>query len=50
LTKKVNEDKKFQKQATTLVESYKSALEKYRNQLKEMAIFNTNLAHVNNLW
>jgi uncharacterized protein YciW len=32
-----------------LVESYKSALGKYRNQLKEMAIFNTNLAHVNNL-
>jgi len=49
LTKKVNETKKFRESMTTLVESYKSALEKYRNQLKEMAIFNTNLAHVNNL-
>jgi hypothetical protein len=49
LTKKLNETVKFKKSATTLVESYKSALEKYRNQLKEMAIFNTNLAHVNNL-
>ena len=34
---------------TTLVEQYKTAVEKYRNQLKEMATFNTNLAHVNNL-
>jgi len=49
LTKKLNETKKFKESATALVESYKSALEKYRNQLKEMAIFNTNLAHVNNL-
>jgi len=49
LTKKVNETLKFKKSATTLIESYKNALEKYRNQLKEMAIFNTNLAHVNNL-
>ncbi len=49
LTKKLNENKKFKESATTLIESYKSALEKYRNQLKEMAIFNTNLAHVNNL-
>jgi len=49
LTKKLNETKKFKKSVTTLVEQYKSALEKYRNQLKEMATFNTNLAHVNNL-
>jgi len=49
LTKKLNEDKKFKVAATKLVENYKSALEKYRNQLKEMAVFNTNLAHVNNL-
>ena len=34
---------------TTLVEQYKAAIEKYRDQLKEMATFNTNLAHVNNL-
>lgn len=49
LTKKLNETKKFKKSVTTLVEQYKSALDKYRNQLKEMATFNTNLAHVNNL-
>jgi len=49
LTKKINETKKYKQSVTTLVESYKSALDKYRNQLKEMAIFNTNLAHVNNL-
>ncbi len=49
LIKKVNETKKYRESVTNLVESYKSALEKYRNQLKEMAVFNTNLAHVNNL-
>jgi len=49
LTKKLNESKKYKESVGTLVEGYKSALEKYRNQLKEMAIFNTNLAHVNNL-
>jgi ActR/RegA family two-component response regulator len=49
LTKKLNESKKYKQSVSTLVESYKNALEKYRNQLKEMAIFNTNLAHVNNL-
>lgn len=49
LTKKLNESKKFKESATNLVENYKNALEKYRTQLKEMAIFNTNLAHVNNL-
>ena len=49
LTKRINENKKYKQSVGTLVEQYKSALEKYRNQLKEMAIFNTNLAHVNNL-
>lgn len=49
LTKKLNEFKKSKDSAITLVENYKTALEKYRNQLKEMAVFNTNLAHVNNL-
>jgi hypothetical protein len=49
LTKKVNETKKYKETVTGLVESYKSALDKYRGQLKEMAVFNTNLAHVNNL-
>ncbi|MDA3780507.1 MAG: hypothetical protein PF487_09875 [Bacteroidales bacterium] len=49
LTKKLNGTKKYKQSVSTLVEQYKSALEKYRNQLKEMATFNTNLAHVNNL-
>ena len=49
LTKKLNEIKKYKQSVTTLVEQYKTALDKYRNQLKEMATFNTNLAHVNNL-
>jgi hypothetical protein len=49
LTKKLNETKKYKQSVTTLVEQYKDALGKYRNQLKEMAIFNSNLAHVNNL-
>ena len=49
MTKKLNETKKYKQSVTTLVEQYKGALEKYRNQLKEMATFNTNLAHVNNL-
>lgn len=49
LVKKLNETKKYKQSVTTLVEQYKGALEKYRNQLKEMATFNTNLAHVNNL-
>jgi hypothetical protein len=45
LTKKLNELKKV----VPIVEGYKTALDKYRNQLKDMAVFNTNLAHVNNL-
>jgi len=49
LTKKLNETKKYKQSVTTLVEQYRTALDKYRNQLKEMATFNTNLAHVNNL-
>jgi ActR/RegA family two-component response regulator len=49
LTKKLNESKKANQNVTALVENYKNALEKYRNQLKEMAVFNTNLANVNNL-
>jgi len=50
ITKQLNESKKFKKSVNKLVEGYKTALGKYRNQLKEMAIFNTNLAHVNNLF
>jgi hypothetical protein len=49
LVKKLNESKEYKESSSKLMEKYKSALEKYRNQLNEMAIFNTNLAHVNNL-
>jgi hypothetical protein len=49
LTKKLNETKEYKQSVTKLLENYKIALDKYRNQLKEMAVFNTNLAHVNNL-
>jgi len=49
LTKKLNDINKRHQYVVDLIEQYKSALEKYRNQLKEMAVFNTNLAHVNNL-
>lgn len=49
LTKKLNESKKYKESMSALVEGYKTALEKYRTQFKEIAIFNTNLAHVNNL-
>ena len=49
LTKKLNEVKEYKSTVGGLLEQYKTALDKYRNQLQEMAIFNTNLAHVNNL-
>ena len=49
LTKKFVETKKYNKSINKLVENYKIVLSKYRNQLKEMALYNTNLAHVNNL-
>ncbi|HUU87584.1 MAG TPA: hypothetical protein VMX17_07495 [Candidatus Glassbacteria bacterium] len=50
VTKVSNEYKKTLAGAEKLVESYRNALEKYRNQLSEMAVFNTNLANVNNLF
>jgi len=49
LSKKINESKKYKETVDKLLENYKTALEKYRTQLKEMAVFNTNLAHVNNI-
>jgi hypothetical protein len=49
LTKKLNEAKKDKETKTKLVESYQTVIGKYRSQLKEMAVFNTNLSHVNNL-
>jgi len=50
ITKKLNEYRKKEKAFNDLAESYKTAIAKYRNQLKEMALFNTNLAHVNSLF
>jgi len=47
--KKYNEANASFRKANTLVEGYKSALDKYRKQLTEMAVFNSNLANVNNL-
>lgn len=47
--KNLNETKASFNKANTLVEGYKSALDKYRKQLTEMAVFNSNLANVNNL-
>lgn len=49
LTKRLNEDKKYKESSTKLIENYRNALGKYRDQLKEMAVFNTNLSYVNNL-
>jgi len=49
LSKELNEMKEFSATAEELVENYKTHLNKYRSQLREMAVFNTNLANVNNL-
>jgi hypothetical protein len=48
--KELNLTKKEISKTKNLNEGYKIALEKYRNQLQEMAIFNTNLANANNLF
>lgn len=48
-TKSLNEKRKKSEVLSKLVEGYKGVLEKYRDQLKSMSVFNTNLAHVNNL-
>jgi hypothetical protein len=45
----LNESKKASKTLLTLNENFKGALEKYRVQLKEMAVLNTNISYVNNL-
>jgi len=49
LTKSLNENRSKNSELTKLVDEYKNAISKYRTQLKEMAVFNTNLSHVNNL-
>jgi len=47
--KELNLTKKEITKTKNLNEGYKTVLEKYRIQLQEMAVFNTNLANVNNL-
>jgi hypothetical protein len=49
VTKKLNTAIKLKEAADATINQYKAALGKYRTQLKEMAVFNTNLAHVNNI-
>jgi hypothetical protein len=49
LTKKLNENKAKANQLNDVVNQYRTALEKYRKQLTEMAVFNNNLAHVNSI-
>lgn len=49
LTRKLNEMKKEKEANNKLMESHRDILNKYRNQLKEMAVFNTNLANVNSI-
>jgi len=49
LTKKLNENKSKANQLVDVVNQYRTALEKYRKQLTEMAVFNNNLAHVNSI-
>lgn len=48
-TKNLNEQKKRVKALSELLENYKNTLVKTRDQLQNMAVFNTNLAHVNNI-
>ena len=49
LTKKVNEFKAKSEEINETVIKFKEAIGKYRKQLTEMAVFNTNIAHVNNI-
>lgn len=49
LTKKNNEMNADLNKSKNLVREYNEVLKKYRTQLNEMALFNTNLSHTNNL-
>lgn len=49
LRKKLSEQKTSKEEAEKLVEKQNVILGKFRTQLQEMAIYNTNIAHVNNL-
>ncbi len=48
-TTSLTEAKEANKKLVSLNENYKSNLEKYRDQLKDMAVLNTNISYVNNL-
>ena len=49
LSKQLTEIKSETSELESTNESYKGVLAKYRNQLQEMAVLNTNIAHVNNI-
>lgn len=49
LTKENKDNKEKFSELNDLNEKYVNVLEKYRNQLQEMAIANTNIAHVNDI-
>jgi hypothetical protein len=49
LTKKLNELREGKKKVDGMLKEYNDVLVKYRAQLTEMAVFNTNLSHTNNL-
>jgi hypothetical protein len=49
LTKKVNQMKKEKSELVGINEGFKKTLNEMKDQMKKMAVFNTNIAHVNNL-
>lgn len=49
LTKKVNTTNKINESNVILIEKYKDLLGKFKTQLQEMAVINTNIVNVNNL-
>lgn len=49
-TTEVDALKKLNETSNATLEKYKGALEKYREQLKEMAVLNTNISYVNSLF
>jgi len=49
MSKKINEQRGIVTKLEKINEQYKEGMGKYRTHLQEMAVFNTNLAHVNNI-